>query len=307
MNPLFANKIDSIKTNEDVVALISKLYQEKYNETYYIFSIEKPDSVCQDFICDSTIAKWDIKKWQKLDFNHDTLTDLFAILYMRNRNDKGAGYVIYTVIDNGDNTFSLQNLPDYFLPDCYAAIPIHIDENPFLLYRHYNLEYTIDALFDDVPNRDNIHYYQIAKTDTLIYKYGGFIELNTGQFSPPVKSIFFETTLCFGSCPVFKLNILEDRTAYYLADMYNNRQGNFRTTIRAKELREILDLIKYLNIPALKNNYEVHATDLPSSTIKIYFFDGSRKEIRDYGLQGTLGLVRLYRLLFALRDNQNWK
>ena len=306
-NYALGNTIDSIKTDEDALKFITKLYKGKSNGNNYVFSFKKPDSVYENFICDSTIAKWHIKSWQKMDFNHDHLTDLFIIVYRWMNDSRIASYNIFTIIDNGDNTFNMQETPDYLLLNCFVAMPIYIDGSPYLLYRHYKTKYSIDSVTYNGPDSSVSNYYEEAINDTLIYKYGGFIERNNRKFSPSVKSISFSTTMCFGTCPVFELNISSDGKANYLAQMYNNKLGNFTTTLRPKELKEVWGLIKYLNISHLNDSYYVPATDMATSYLRIHFSNGSSKTIEDYGERGTLGLVRLYRLLFDLRENQNWK
>jgi hypothetical protein len=83
--------------------------------------------------------------------------------------------------------------------------------------------------------------------------------------------------------------------------------GNFMGKISQDKLNDIFSLMGYINIQALEDNYELAATDLQTCKLKIYFSNGSVKEINDRGLQGTLGLVRLYHLLSELRHNQQWK
>ena len=199
--------------------------------------------------------------------------------------------------------------------NCYSIKPILVNNHPCLRYRYYKTEETVEALpgvdtsgGSPVP-RIKVNYFEVGRTDTLIHKFGGFIELTRiNKNTPAIESIYFSTTPCFGTCPVFNLNIFKDRTAYYLRDdSFEESAGNFRTTINQTQWNEITELIKYINISELKDNYFFSATDMQSSKLMIYFSDGSKKGITDYGLQGTLGLVRLYNLLFALRFNQQWR
>lgn len=310
-----ANKIDSLKTGKDVESFISSLVKQKYDCRYCIFNLAKPDSVNSYFSCDSTI-EWESDVWKKADFNRDGLTDLFAIIYQQDTvNSRFPQYQVYVVIDQKNNKFQLNEIPDYFMFNCYSAKPIEINNYPYILYRHYKTDYTIDTLpgidttYGAPMPRTQPNYFEVGRTDTLIYKFGGFIELNSTTTNiPAIKSIFYETTPCFGTCPIFSLNIFNDGTAYYIRhENYDEASGNFRGKINQPQLNEITALINYINIPKLKTFYEVNATDMQSCKLKVYFSDGSVKEINDYGLQGTLGLVRLYGLLFALRLNQQWK
>ncbi|MEO6723200.1 MAG: DUF6438 domain-containing protein [Ferruginibacter sp.] len=309
-NFALANKIDFIKTDKDVLKFFTELYKKEYADDSYVFLIGKPDPTYRDFICDSVSLTWNVKEWQKVDFDEDNCTDLFIRVFFRNRVNDGGQFEIFTVMGNNNNTYSLQPLPEYFMPHCKIATPINISGKSLLLYRHYKTEYTIDSLSNNdttLFQGNSINYYEVGRTDTLIYLFGGFVELNTKKFSPPVKSFFFQTSLCFGDCPQFQLKVSRDGSANYNAGMYSGKEGYFETTIKPQHLDQTLSLIHYLNIPDLKSNYECLVTDLPSCTLKVYFEDGTIKELYDYGQQGTLGLVRLYKILFALRENQEWK
>jgi len=310
-----ANKIDSLKTGKDVENFISPLLKQKYNTPYYIFHLAKPDSVSNYFNCDSTI-EWQSNMWQKIDFNGDGLTDLFTIIYQQDTvNSAFPEYKIYVVIDQQNNKYQLNEIPEYFMFNCYSAKPILVNNYPCLLYRHYKTDYTIDTLpgidttYGIPVPRMKTNYFEVGRTDTLIYKFGGFIELNKNNKSiPTIKSIYYETTPCFGTCPFFTLNIFNDGSAYYIRhENLEETSGNFRGKINSIQLNEIIALLNYISVCNLENEYSVNATDMQSCKLKVYFSDGYVKEINDYGLQGTLGLVRLYDLLFALRFNQEWK
>lgn len=304
-----ANKIDSLRTDENTEQFIRSLFEKTFKMNYYTFSFKRPDSVLKLIPCDSTILNWETKSWQKIDFNKDGLTDLFAAIYKRDTiNSVAARYTIYIVMDKGNNQYELQEIPEFHIINCYAAKPIFINNDPYILYRHYKTEYTVDSLpKDSMPGIDNYHYFEVGKTDTLLYKYGAFVELNTTKLSPAVKSVFFETTSCLGFCPVFKINLFNNSNGYYTPEYWNEKEGNFQAMVRRKELNEIFGLIRYLGFPALKNYYSTEGTDYPSCSTTVFFTDGSVKKIVDYGQQGTQGLVRLYKLFFLLRENQDWK
>lgn len=310
-----ANKIDSLTTGKDIESFISSLVKQKYDCRYCIFHLAKPDSVNNYFTCDSTIER-ESNVWQKTDFNKDGLTDLFAIIYQQDTvNSHSPEYKVYVVIAQKNNKYQLNEIPEYFMFNCYSAKPVVVNNHSCILYRHYKTDYTVDTL----PGIDTIYgmamprlktnYFEVGRTDTLIYKFGGFIELKTINKSiPTIKSIYYETTSCLGPCPIFSLNIFNNGAAYYIrSENLDETSGNFRGEINPIQLNEIISLLNYISISDLDNYYSVNATDMQSCKLKVYFADGSSKEINDYGLRGTLGLVRLYDLLFALRLNQQWK
>lgn len=307
-HPLWANTIDSLKTDSEVLRFITKLYQVKYDDHFYTFSFKQKDTADADWVCDSIVASWPIKNWEKIDFNQDGLTDLFAIVFQQSKYGSGS-YSIYTVFDKGGNQFDLKELPETVMPFCHAAMPIYINERPLLLYRYYEQKYVLDtAINEKVFGGHDVHYYQVGFTDTLIYKYGGFIEMNTKPRSnKAIASIFYESEICYGNCPVFKMNIFSDGRASYMAEMFNDTVGIFAGKILPAQLNEIWGLMEYINIPSLKSHYEVTSLHRSSCSISIFFTDGTFKQINDYGMQGTLGLARLYDLIVDLRKSQTWK
>jgi hypothetical protein len=112
--------------------------------------------------------------------------------------------------------------------------------------------------------------------------------------------------MCFGTCPVFEIKTDLYGNAQYIAGKYSKKQGTFQCKINKKELTDIVELINYIAIKKLENNYTVNWTDYPTCVIRVKFTDGTVKEINDYGELGTFGLRELYKRFFKLRGNQNW-
>jgi hypothetical protein len=75
----FANKIDELKTNEDVANFLSGLVIKSKKDTRKIL-ILPTDTIIKHFGCDTLAKTWNIKSWEKLDINNDGLTDLLFIL-----------------------------------------------------------------------------------------------------------------------------------------------------------------------------------------------------------------------------------
>jgi hypothetical protein len=314
---LKANKIDSLKTGKEVENFIASLFQEKYGVNHYTFYLKKPDSKINYMPCDSTIQR-ESEIWNKIDFNQDGFTDLFTIIYRRNSLDSNStNYIAYVVIDKGKNQFDLNEIPDYFIFNCFAVKPIVVNNIPCLFYRHYKTETIIDTLpdVDTLEGKNNIHiephFFEVGKTDTLIYKFGSFIELNLlNNIFPEIDAIQFKTISDwpYGPNCSFSLNISKNGKARYIREgNLDTPFGNFNCTINPIHLKEIKELIKYLDVNKLENDYSASATDRGSGELKIYFSNGAIKKINDYGLEGTLGLRRLYDLFFDLRFNQIWK
>jgi hypothetical protein len=94
---------------------------------------------------------------------------------------------------------------------------------------------------------------------------------------------------------------------FYHAEFYNKLKGDFKSKITADRLSEIMNVLNYIKINGVDNDYRVLWTDDQTATLTIKFSDGHKKTITDYGMVGTFGLQKLYSLLFDLRDNQSWQ
>ncbi len=168
----------------------------------------------------------------------------------------------------------------------------------------------------------NIYYTPVEKQDSiikkvLVYKFGDFIEFNPHPKKYHIEKIEFETSMCFGTCPVFKISIDSNRQAIYEAIKFNfirrnawrgkEWKGKYTSRIKEKDFNKIIELLNYLDFPNLEDHYAVNWTDYPGCKLIITYNNGQVKKISDYGLQGTFGLNLLYDLLFELRYNQEWE
>ncbi len=200
-------------------------------------------------------------------------------------------------MDKGNNVFKLETLTYNIYKKCELAKPVKLNnEQALFIYQ----EKTSGGKGAQ-PVKMNY------ETDTLVYKYGGFIEYNEAQKSLEIDSVQFWTGFCFGNCPVFSIKFDKNGNAVYDAGSYNPKQGKFTNTLKKETTDKIIGLVNYLNIKTLPDNYRVPWTDDQTSWLRIKFSDGTVKEIQDYGLRGTFGLRLLYNMFFDLRSSVDWK
>jgi len=273
---LFANRVDNLKTDNDVLEFLKSINPDFRSERYDPIQLRSTETIRNDLNCDGLADQWQVKNWEKSDFNEDGLTDLSVILYWYN-------YGVYVVMDDGHDDFKLIPLSYNIHEKCKLAKSIILKGKPALLFSEKKL------------------------IDTLIYKYYGFIELNNHPPDYSIDSIEFRTGACYGNCPVFSIKIGKDRKAVYEAGMYNPKQGKFTSTLEYDKSEAIFDLIKYLDVKKLNDMYNVSWTDDQTCWLTVKFTDGTVKMIRDYGLKGTFGLRMLYSVFLDLRVSQEWK
>ena len=116
------------------------------------------------------------------------------------------------------------------------------------------------------------------------------------------------------------MQIYPDRTALIEAEHFTfsdgrskdefskPKEGTFTTTIKEADFDKLIMLLNNLNIKNLQSDYgNKNVSDLPTSYLNVTFKDGSLKQIKDYGKNGSLELKELYLFLEDLRKTQTWK
>ncbi|MDB5158156.1 MAG: hypothetical protein JWR50_2863 [Mucilaginibacter sp.] len=312
----FANKVDELKTDSDVVKFLLPLKDRFTWASSPTPVINSTEYIIAHYRCDTLVKTWDIKNWQKLDLNNDGRTDLVAIVTWSDVNNN------YIAIDNGDNTFKLIELNYTPSTNC-ELVSTFKQHNDQLVVFH--------GAHGVVKNRTAFEF--VPRNDTLIYKFGDFIEYNKAPVHRKIKSITYSTIWGWYGCdttpkpnvdPDQNLEIDKTGNAVYTNRRSNSTYiytkdftrpprkpktdtGSFKCVIKKADLEEIYNMIDYLNIKKLNDRYAVKWTDDTSCYLVVKFTDGSVKSIADYGGKGTWGLKLLFAKLFALRDSQDWK
>lgn len=138
---------------------------------------------------------------------------------------------------------------------------------------------------------------------------------NSSQFS----KIEYEAGPCFGFCPIYKMTINPDRTAVLEAERFNfskgnskddfskPREGTFTATIKKEDFDKLVILLNDLDAKTLNDYYgNKNVTDLPTSYLRLDFTDGSKKQIQDYGKNGSDKLKAVYNAFEDLKTSQSW-
>jgi len=274
VNSAYANLIDDLKTRSDV--------------EYFVRKVNK---ILPDFSFNENIGKPDSCKtnYYKIDLDNNGLTDLVV----------ATNFSCFAIIDSGNGEYGICHIEGYggMLDEKYALKKIFKENNSTFLI----LERLFLQGFQPIIE---------TRTDTLIFKFGGFVEYNSNQIMADVDEIHFESLGCWGGCPVFRLNIKSDKQAYYrtaISDDGDYRIDSFVTSIDAHSFNELMQIASYLRLMSLKDKYSVPWTDAATVTLEVSFVSGSNKTITDYGVAGTFGLQLLYKKLFALRESQKWQ
>ncbi|QHL87348.1 hypothetical protein GU926_07835 [Nibribacter ruber] len=134
-----------------------------------------------------------------------------------------------------------------------------------------------------------------------------FLPLSGCKSSVEPEQIKFGASICFGSCPVFTMDIKRDGTATYNAILYNDVKGQYETVVKKPQLDSLFILVNKADILSLNNEYEIESTDHPTYHLNVKLKDGQVKAIIDYGPSGPDELQEVYDFIFILRKSQDWK
>lgn len=92
-----------------------------------------------------------------------------------------------------------------------------------------------------------------------------------------VKIISLEKTACFGTCPVFHIEIYNNGFATYNGKKFVTLKGLHNLEISKNDISKILKKAKEIDFQNLKNEYTENITDLPTTYIMV-----KNKKIKDY-------------------------
>ena len=190
------NKIDSINSSSQANELLHKLVGD-YAKSYVV--TDTLSFIQSDFRKLSALVT--PVSWQKADFDNNGYTDLLIVAKDTDKIFNGNRYYVGCVMDSGSNKFYVKSLTDFFLNSAIAVVRT-IDSLPAIIYYDY----------------DKLNVYQTGvKGDTLIFKFGDFMEYNKHPTIHNIQNIKFETSSCFGPCPVFNLTIDKNTNGTYTA------------------------------------------------------------------------------------------
>jgi Domain of unknown function (DUF6438) len=94
-------------------------------------------------------------------------------------------------------------------------------------------------------------------------------------------SFTLERTMCFGRCPVYKVEIRGDGTVLYEGSRFVAVEGSRQDRISREDVRRLLELARAADYFSLLPAYRAHITDLPSCITSLSI-DGKTMTVVDY-------------------------
>ena len=149
--------------------------------------------------------------------------------------------------------------------------------------------------------------------DTLIYKFGHLLPLNTKPSKRAYKSIKVYTDHCYGPCPVYSIVIEDSGKITYSAIencgtnfMDHSYDGGYFYLLSKDSFKTLCNMLDYIAPQSLDSLYQVGHSDDQTIYTEITYADGKKKKIKDYGKRGTYGLTAFYEYIENLRRNVKW-
>jgi hypothetical protein len=150
--------------------------------------------------------------------------------------------------------------------------------------------------------------------DTLVYKFGGFAEYNDNvKRGPAFDSIHFVPLSNWVGNNNWNLRIYKNGSATYVRSRDTVGKDKSYETITEKMManinpHECQDLLDYIEFDQLKDSFELkNVSDQTVALTTVYFANGRKKTVHDYGMTGTYGLETLYARIKFWTDTIKWR
>jgi hypothetical protein len=99
------------------------------------------------------------------------------------------------------------------------------------------------------------------------------------QSEVPTSIIILERTPCYGTCPVYKIQIESTGDAFLENKKFVEPLGNFNGKLNKKDLDALFQLFGTVKWASYKNSYDSNVSDLPTAIIT-WYHSGYTKVIR---------------------------
>lgn len=240
------------------------------------------------------------RQWIVEDFNDDQQKDL--VFYGR----IGSTIGVFVFIPENDSAGQVIFLTDIFanhFPNSIESIKKD-GTNWFILGSFIRPEWGSKEI---KPMRER--YYK----DTLVYKFGGFVEYNKKpEAGPSFDSVHFRTISTWSYSSDYFMRLYKNGTAEYIrnrdsVDAKNNRIYLLEKLTTKIDVSEWKSLFDYMKFETLNDDYRFDASDQTTAIVTVYYSNGKKKMVRDYGMRGNFGLQALYHKLYEFSKTGDWQ
>jgi hypothetical protein len=234
--------------------------------------------------------------YMKTDLDGNGYTDMLVVASWQKRRS------IYCIIDSGQSRYSIRRIMPAGWPDFAFPIMKPIGRNTAIIFRTLQISDQKDGT-------------RKMKSDTLLYLYGGFIEVNHNPSVYKINSVSFHVESFWSDGPfdasvdsagmvkvskqILRNRITDDHKGTLGSSVYKDSIV-YRGILDKPTHVQLLSLLNYMNFAGIDSFAGVSAYDVPDGTLHIKYNDGLSKGIFDNWLQRSYALRRVYQILFDL-------
>ncbi len=271
-----ANRIDSLKTDKEVLTFVKEQFPE-YRDNQYYFDDYSNETIK---VADSL----NVKKWVKIDFDQNGETDILIF-------NASLSSDIFMILSKKGKYQKVIAHYDHCKYQFMYPVVARIDSKPvILLYNQF-----LDG-YDDSAKHFN---YTKLTVEIVTYFKGNFLNyLNVPKHYHIENIKIHNDGVCEGTCPLIDININAKafKAECYKEINWDSKPKKFKGQLSPEAIREILIIFDYSNFTDLNEEFNFSCTDQPTTTLTVKYNNGQIKTIRDYGSSGNFTLTEIYRI-----------
>ncbi len=100
--------------------------------------------------------------------------------------------------------------------------------------------------------------------------------------------ISLQRTPCYGTCPIYKMEIFSDGSAFYHGERFVDKMGDYEFTVSKETINYILKKAVEINFFEMEDKYTAPISDLPKTITFIKNGKDQKRIIDYYGAPKTL-------------------
>lgn len=130
---------------------------------------------------------------------------------------------------------------------------------------------------------------------------------NTETNDPITNDTLFakiERGACFGTCPIYVLEIYKSGYAVYTGKRFTEKTGIFEAQVTADEMKQLLQKAEDIKFAEMNDVYDGKVTDLPSTTTSIVINGKLKTVYRRYNFPREI--LKFEELFDALIEAHEW-
>jgi hypothetical protein len=121
-----------------------------------------------------------------------------------------------------------------------------------------------------------------------------------------VNEITLERTMCYGSCPVYRVILRKDGNAIYEGKDNVNKLGRFTGILDAYDFERLVELMEKLNFLGMEERYSAPVTD-GADIITTVFYDGKVKIVDNYADAGPMEVWAIEKVIDGIIEDIYWE